>query len=206
MPFVAAPNIIQLEFRYTLFGQQCENRVMIDNLAPVDAAAVEATAILGWDWWETTYAARITSQCTLAAVVATDMSASDGPQSTYAPDATTHGTGSGSAMPNEVSVCVSLRTGSRGRSARGRWFVAGIPNNQLSDANHIESSYATSLVSNLQTLVNSIATAGQMLVIVSYFHDGVARVGGPVYYEVTGPAIVDLVVDSQRRRKPGVGA
>lgn len=205
MPFVAAPNIIEVEFRYTLFGQQCENRIMVDNLAAVDAAACEAAAILAWNWWETSYAANITSGCALREVVATDLTASDGAQFTYAPDTTTAGTGSGSAMPNEVSLCVSLRTASRGRSARGRWFVAGIPNTQMANANNIETSYGSAVTSDISTLLAAFATAGQQVVIVSYISGGDPRPGGPVYYPVESCLIVDTVVDSQRRRKPGVG-
>lgn len=206
MAFVPAPNIIMVEFRYTLFGQQCENRIMIDNLAAVDEAACEAAAILCWDWWEASYAANITSGCALREVVATDLTASDGPQFTYAPDTTTAGTGSGSAMPNEVSLCISLRTSSRGRSARGRWFVAGIPNTQMANANNVETSYASAVVSDMQTLINAIETAGQALVIVSYITNNAPRVGGPVYYPVDNALVVDTVVDSQRKRKPGVGS
>lgn len=206
MPFVSAPNIIQTEFRYTLFGQQTENRIMVDNLAAVDAAACEAVATLCWDWWELTYSPLITANCTLREVVATDETADDGPQFIYAPDTTTVGTGSGSALPNEVSLCLSLRSASRGRSARGRWYTAGIPNNIMADANNVNSTYASAIVSAMQTLINSIAASDRALVIVSYEHNKVPRPGGPVYYTVEACTLVDTVVDSQRRRKPGVGS
>jgi len=206
MAFVAAPNVIMVEWRYTLFGQQCENRMMVDHLAAVDAAACEAAAIAAWNWWETTFAPHITSGCTLREVVATDLTAIDGPQFIYAPDTTTTGTGSGSAMPNETSVCLSLRTASRGRSARGRFYVAGVPNNIMADANNINSTYAGNIVSALQTYVNDVATGGEAVVIVSYVSEGAPRPGGPVYYVVESVTLVDTVVDSQRRRKPGVGS
>lgn len=206
MAFVPAPNIIMIEWRYTLFAQQCENRVMIDHLAAVDAAACEAAAIAAWNWWENTLSPHITSGCALREVVATDMGDINGAQFTYAPDTTTVGTGSGSAMPNEVSVCLSLRTASRGRSARGRFYVAGVPNNIMADANNINSTYANFLVAALQTYVNDVAAGGEAVVIVSYISEGIPRVGGPVYFPVESVTLVDTVVDSQRRRKPGVGS
>lgn len=206
MPFVPAPNIIEVEFRYILFAQHCENRIMIDNLAAVDATALEDTAILCWNWWETSYAANITSQVLLVEVVATDLTVADGGQFTYAPDTTTTGTGSASAMPNEVSVCISLRSTSRGRSARGRWYVAGVPNNQMATANEIEPTYQSALAADMNTLIAAIDTAGQKFVIVSYVTAGAPRVGGPVYYVVENALIIDRIVDSMRRRKPGVGS
>lgn len=206
MPFVPAPNIIELEFRYTINAQQCENRVMVDNLAAVDAAACEATAILGWNWWETSMAPETSEHVLLREVVATDLTTDSGPQFTYAPDATTTGTITGAAMPNECALCVSLRSSSRGRSARGRWFMAGIAREAMADDNNVNSGFATSVASVLATLVSNIETAGQALVIVSYVHDGVPRVGGPVYFPVTSVLVLDTVIDSQRRRKPGVGS
>lgn len=205
MPFVAAPNIIEMEFRYLLFGQKCENRIMVDNLGPVDATDLQQVATIGWNWWELEYAPLITSQLTLASVVTTDLSAIDGGQYTYAPDTTTTGTGGSSAMPNETSLCLSLRTGNRGRSARGRWFMAGIPNDQMATANNVEVSYANAASLALSTLNNNIDDSGRLDVVVSFITAGAPRVGGPVYYPITSVLVVDTIVDSQRRRKPGVG-
>jgi len=205
MPFVAAPNIIMTEFRYTLNAQQCENRVMIDNLAAVDAAALEATAILAWNWWEAHLAPQTSEHCLLREVVCTDLTTDSGGQFTYAPDSTTTGTITGAAMPNECSVCVSLRSASRGRSARGRFFTAGVPREAMTDDNHINNGYAGALASALGNLITQVAAAGQAVVIVSYFHDNAPRVGGPVYFPLTTALVVDTVIDSQRKRKPGVG-
>jgi hypothetical protein len=206
MPFVPAPNIIQAEMRCTRDGQKIENRVMIDNLAVVDAGSLLEVATLVWDWWELTYAPLLPTTVTLNEVVTTDMSAIDGPQFTYAPDATTTGGIDGASLPNEVSLCVSLRSGNRGRSARGRFFFVGIPNTAMANTNNVSPTFAGNAASALQTLVNSIDTSGRLLVIVSYVSEGVPRVGGPVYYPVLSAVVVDTIVDSQRRRKPGVGA
>jgi len=41
--------------------------------------------------------------------------------------------------------------------------------------------------------------------VVSYISNKVPRPGGPVYFPVVSFQYEDLVVDSMRRRKPGVG-
>lgn len=205
MPFVPAPNIMMVEFLYTLNAQQCENRIMVDNLAAVTPSDLEDIAILAWNWWELTYAPEISSHCLLRGVQATDLTTDTGGQFLYAPDTTTTGGITGVAMPNEVSLCISLRSASRGRSARGRWFLAGLPRDGMGDDNQVSPGYASSLVTAMQGLINQISTAGKAVVIVSYRHDNVVRPGGPVFFPVVSASIVDQVVDSQRRRKPGVG-
>jgi len=205
MPFVAAPNIIEVEWLYTLNAQKCENRLMFDNFAVADSARLEDVAVACWNWWEETYSPEISEHCTLRGVQATDLSTIDGAQFLYAPDSTTTGGISGAAMPNEVSLCVSLRTGNRGRSARGRWFLAGLPREAMDDDNNVNSGYATSVAATFPTLFTAVHTIGPDAVIVSYISENAPRVGGPVYFTISDAVILDTLVDSQRRRKPGVG-
>lgn len=205
MPFIPAPNIIETEFRYNIEGQKCENRVMVDALGPVTPALLESTAILAWNWWELHYGANVGSNVHLVEVLCTDLTTDTGAQFTYAPDTTTTGA-KPAPLPNEVAFCISLRSGSRGRSARGRWFAVSLSGNDRSDPNTLTGAYVSDLVAAMTLLINDLNTAGTPLVIVSYRHAGVIRPGGPVYFPVTSALAVDNIVDSQRRRKPGVGS
>lgn len=205
MPFVPVINTMMVEIRYTLFGQHIENRIMVDNGTTVDAAALEAVAIDVWNWAEATLLPDLSDELLLNAVVATDLSASDGPQFTYAPDATTNGSVTGSMLPNEVAFCVSLHSTSRGRSARGRMFIPAIPVSSTSDANNLSTVAAGALVSDVQELLNTLTTGTRLPIIVSYISDGAPRVGGPVKYPIVSAVATDTLLDSQKRRKPGVG-
>jgi hypothetical protein len=162
-------------------------------------------AVFAWDWWELTYSANIVTAVNLREVVVTYMGDENGDQYTYAPDTTTTGTVSVTAMPNETSLCISLRSGLRGRSARGRWFMFGIPTTAMADANNVSGAYAAAAVGALQTLINDVTTGGNLPVIVSYVTNKAPRPGGPVYFTIETALLVDTIVDSQRRRKPGVG-
>jgi hypothetical protein len=204
MPFVAAPNIIQLEIRMTMDNQAIENRFMVDNLAEPDAAALQAAAIAAWDWWEGQLGPFLSSQVALREVLATDMGAIDGAQYTYAPDTTTTGGVSGAVLPNETALCVSLRTGNRGRSARGRMYVPGIPDAARDGPNTVSTTFAGNIIAAFDALLVAFPST-QPLVIVSYISEGVPRPGGPVYYVVTTPVLTDRILDSMRSRKPGVG-
>lgn len=206
MAFVPAPNIIMAEVRYTLSGQQIENRIMVNNGGTVDAADLEAVAIAVWDWAETSYIGSLSDDILLVSVVTTDLTTAEAGQYTYAPDTTTGGTETGDTLPNECALCISLRTGSRGRSARGRWYVPAIPVNFMENANNVTAVFGGQMVTALQTLINDLTEGTRVPTIVSYVTNGAPRVGGPVYFTITTASLTDTVIDSQRRRKPGVGS
>jgi len=205
MAFVAAPNIVQVEWRYTMFGQQCENRLMINNFAPPTQADLDGYALRGWTWWVDTYSAHIADSVNLREVKTTDMGLQNGSISVYAPSSTVFGQVLGGQLPNETSFCVTLNTSNRGRSARGRWFVAGVPDIYRQDANNITTVHAGEYVSALQVLINLLTSISKAAVIVSRVSNGAPRPGGPVYFIVDSASFSDTVLDSQRRRKPGVG-
>lgn len=205
MPFVPAPNIVEVEWRCLRNAQKVENRLMVDMLAVPTAVAMQDLAEVCWNWWQNNHAAKLPIGVNLREVVCTSQHAINAPQVTYAPSTTVTGTGTGAAQPNEVSLCVSLRTGARGRSARGRWYMLGITQSSMADDNNVSAAYASQCATSLQQLVNDINATGVVAVIVSYVSQKAPRPGGPVYFPITGTQVVDNVVDSQKRRKPGVG-
>jgi hypothetical protein len=204
MAFVPAPNIIQVEARAISDGQHVENRFMCHSPTTVDAAKLEDVAVAVWDWWENNYAGVLCSSVLLTEVVATDMSEQNGEQFTYAPDTTTVGTFGGAPLPNEVSLCISLRTSFRGRSARGRYYQLCVGEEGRGGTNIVSTTYAAASVAAGQALITALLGIAP-LTIVSYISNKVPRPGGPVYFDVDQAVLVDNVLDSMRSRKPGVG-
>jgi hypothetical protein len=204
MAFVPAPNIMMVELRATNAGQKIENRFMFNQMGPVTPSGLQDIATLAWNWWQNSYAEFLPSTVALVESVATDLTTLNGPQFTYAPASGVIGGNLTSPLPNEVSLAVSLRSTARGRSARGRFYVLAIPSGEMADANSVESLYASGLVSAAQTLINDSQDVAP-LTIVSYRTNNAPRPGGPVYFPVSSAVVVDLVVDSMKRRKPGVG-
>lgn len=205
MAFIPVPNVMSLEMRYTLGGSQIENRIMVGNLAPITAADLEAVAIQGWNWAESVLLPHLSSTLHLVETVATDLTTNESGQFTYAPDTTTNGGQSGACLPNECAFCISLHSAERGRSARGRMFLPAIPVAVMADSNHLDGTSAGILVSDVQSLINTLGSTTRKPVIVSYRHDKVLRPGGPVEFVITGAVATDTVIDSMKRRKPGVG-
>lgn len=206
MPFVPAPNIVQVEWRCTRDGQQIENRLMVNMLAEPTHNQLVALADEMWDWWENIHSAHLAIGVLLREVVVTYLGEENGLQFSFAPDATTTGALSGAALPNECSFCVSLRSGNRGRSARGRWYTLSVVLDQMVSENYLTSTAVGLFVADLDALISTIGTLGYLPVIVSYRTNNAPRVGGPVYFVITNATAVDAGVDSMRRRKPGVGS
>jgi hypothetical protein len=204
MAFVPAPNIVQAEVRATLAGQKIENRWMIDVLTAVTPTLVDDVANLVNVWAQDTYFDFLPDAVALVATVATDMSDANGAQVTIAPTGSFTGALGEEPMPNEVTFCISLHTASRGRSARGRSYMLATTKFTVT-GNDLSAGRADQYKGAIQTLIDRVAAAGWSLVIVSYIANGVPRPGGPVYFGVTTATYTDLVVDSQRGRKPGNG-
>lgn len=205
MPFVPAPNIVMVEVRALLAGQHVENRFMVDVLTAVTPTLVDDVANAVNVWAQGTYFDHLPAAVQLSEVVATDMSVAEGTQVTIAPTGTFVGALDTPAMPNEVTFCISLRSGSRGRSARGRAYVLAITRDAVTGNDYL-AARADQHVSDFQALIDAMTTAGWALVVVSYISGGAPRVGGPVYFPITTPLYTDLTVDSMRKRKPGVGS
>lgn len=204
MAFVPAPNIVEVEWRAIRFGQRIENRVMVDMLAVPNLGTMNTLADLVIDWLTAHYCHIIDASIAFTELVLTDQSTITGLQITR--DITgISGTFAGAPKPNAVSLCMSLRSGRRGRSARGRMYLLGLSQDMFLDANTVLSAFATQAIVGVQALVNALGTAGTPMVIVSYRSANAPRPGGPVYFVVEGVELVDNVVDSQKRRKPGVG-
>jgi len=204
MAFVPAPNIIMVEARAVSDGQKVENRFMCHSPTTVDADKLQDVAVAVWDWWELSYAGVLCSSVLLNEVVATDMSEQNGEQFTYAPDTTTVGTFGGAPLPNEVSLCISLRTAFRGRSARGRYYQLCVGEEGRGGTNIVSTTYAAASVAAGQALITALLGIAP-LTIVSYVSNKIPRPGGPVYFDVDQAVLVDNVLDSMRSRKPGVG-
>lgn len=205
MPFVAAPNIAMIEWRCSRNGQNIENRLMVDMLEEPTAGSLSPLSVLAWNWWENDHATLLSSEVNIREVVCTSLHTQNGPQVTYAPDSTTFGLVGGFELPNEVSLCVSLRSGARGRSARGRWYMLSLTDGQMAGTNDVTAAHATACAVSLTNLITTLTGAGLLPVVVSYRTNNAPRPGGPVYFPITTALVVDTIVDSMKRRKPGVG-
>lgn len=204
MPFVAVPNVVMVELRAQLDGQKIENRFNVRTPGAPNPTSVGAIATIVESWAVASYFPHLPDAVSLTEVVASDISVVGGVQITNVPaTAVTGGAGSG-ALPNEVSFAVSLRTGLRGRSFRGRAYVLALLGSFVV-ANRVNPVAIGQFTGAFNTLIGDLAAGGFELVIVSLRANNLPR-PTPISTQVTVAVSTDDIVDSMRRRKPGVGS
>lgn len=109
------------------------------------------------------------------------------------------------SVPNNVAIAVKRSSGLIGRSARGRVFVTGFPAAQVVNATQtIESALETTILTVLNGMRTAMDAVDWHEVIVSRVQAGVT-LPEAIVYTVTEYIIVDLVLDSMRRRLPKRG-
>lgn len=116
------------------------------------------------------------------------------------------GVHTGDALPNQVTFSVKKTSGLTGRSARGRTYWIGVPDNVLQSGNEnlLISNYASDVVSAMGAMRVAIASVGTWEpVLVSRFADSVKRDTG-VTFPWVGEDNVDQRVDTNRGRLPNV--
>lgn len=114
------------------------------------------------------------------------------------------GTGPGAiataGLPNSVTLSIKKESGRTGRSARGRWYVVGIPlGNLSSNENSFLSAEVTQWVAAVDEVRQDVQATQWAPVIVSRFTGGVARDFGVTFPWISSVA-VNVFVDTQRRR------
>jgi hypothetical protein len=193
-----------------LNGEKAENTLyFVFSAAPTEAELLAlGTAIASW--WGTHMAPLTPSTTILREVTCSDLSDAEGPQVTFVPATEVLGTMSTSASPNNVSLTVSFRTAMRGRSRRGRNYIAGLGISQIV-GNNVVSGYADAFVTAYLALLPVAEALSCVWSVASRFSGVNPATGKPIPRTtgVTTPiitaVIVDFVVDSQRRRLPGRG-
>lgn len=212
MPFVPVPGTAQVEAIYLLDGQICENvnyyfkdsAVTATDLATLLAAHNNAIQdhLLG----------ALDGACSLERVVGRMIDTADGIVGIDVTGLPATGTSGDEPEPNNVTACVSLRTGRAGRSFRGRNYIVGLPD-AATTGNTLTPTFRSIVLGYYDQLLALQADIGWQLVVVSRFSgftivDGkkvpTPRVEG-IATAVTAAIFVDNTVDSQRRRLPGRG-
>lgn len=203
MPFVPVPNTAQINIVYALDGQEIENVVyytktttpILEDLAALtdEVRAYIVSSLLP----------ALSSAIQLVRVVGVLLDVVDGFTVTNTTGLPASGGDSGDVLPNNVALCISVRTANRGRSFRGRNYIPGIAKTHTADS-EFTTSAVTGLVGIWEGLTALAGDAGWTRTVVSRFSGHAPRTTG-IATPVTAVFAVDNVVDSQRRRLPGRG-
>jgi len=203
MPFIPAPNVGQFNLLFSLDGQTVENVFHSRFASAPDVTTLGLVGLAYKDWWVDNMAPILSPDISLVQVVAVDLTTDSGATATVITDLPHAGSNGESAVPNNVALCVSLRTANRGRSFRGRSYVAGLGESSVT-VSRVNTILVGQIVSAYNELITTLQGIDAPLVVVSKFHDRAARTEA-VSTAVETALCIDNVVDSQRRRLPGRG-
>lgn len=204
MEFVPSPGIAQCSLRYLMDQQRLENTLYFD-LDPT-ATPEEFTTLNEelWDWWAAEMRPLLAPQIALQEIYTVDLTTETSPAYTFVGSGgPLAGTAAGASLPANVAACVSFRTSGRGRSSRGRNYIAGLVEADVT-MNTIDPTWAASLVAAYQALLDGVAITNGLWVVLSRVSEGSPRASG-LAQPINAVVMTDRTVDSQRRRLPGRG-
>jgi hypothetical protein len=202
-PFIPVPGVLQANVRYVLEGQQIENVLCFRyDGTPFGTAATTIWGILNTSWWPS-LRAQISTECVNTETYMVDLSDEAGPVASFGPFTNPAGAASGPPVPLNAALCITHRTANRGRSYRGRTFIAGIAKS-IQFGSYLTQSAVDAMAASFIDLGSDALTADVPFVVVSRHHNKAPRVTG-IDTVVTLSVARDNVLDSQRRRTPGRG-
>jgi len=203
MPFVPVPSTVAVHQRGTLHGQLIENVHAFEALGG-GVVSVSDVATAAHDAWKAFIMPQLSSDYALRETYAVSLESDDGETSEASTVPQPVGGQPDPSVPGNVTMCLSLRTAFRGRSARGRQYISGLAVSAY-DGNQWIQVAADNILSAFGDYKAQVETAtNTRLVVVSRVQDGSPLVQGRTY-AVTNVVLTDLFIDSQRRRLSGRG-
>lgn len=204
MAFIPVAGVLEAEIRMSLDDQLVENTLYFKPTPDSEAGTPIALAADLLVWWTVSMAPALSDNTFLREIYVTDLTtATSGAATQPAPAPAPHGGRTGAPSPNNVSLAVSFRTAQRGRSFRGRNYIAGI-NEPDTEWNQISATLEGLILAGYNELLSAPFSTDWQWGVVSRFANKAPRAAG-VFTPITAVTIVDRTIDSQRRRLPSRG-
>lgn len=203
MPFQPAPSIASVVIAGVMDGQLVELTSSWFASGGISEASLQALTDGVSGWFAGTVLPLLSRDVSGGTVRAVDETTATGPV------AQTGFTGVGGvdqeSAPNNVAACISFRTAQRGRSARGRNFVMGIPNSLIT-LNTLDAGFMGDIQTAYELLIGAGAfVSGWQWVVLSRVTGGVPRANG-IGIPITSVSFTTNKVRSMRSREVGHGA
>lgn len=205
MALPAAEGVTKAVLNFTWDQQLCANVMHFVEVGGVQAPDPQELAERLALWWEASVKVAVAQSVSLVSVSATDLSSDAEPGVIVTTGLPESGSVGQVSLPNNVSCVMSLRTGLRGRSFRGRIYHVGLAEGMVVD-NRVSTVPLADLVGAYGLLTNLAGGGGEpvhQIAVLSYFANNALR-SSPVATPVTS-VTSDGIIDSQRRRLPGRG-
>jgi len=204
MAFIPTVDTVRCALNFTIGSQNGVNTLWFKKSSSIVSAdlAIIATDLVSW--WDTYGDPCVVPACTLNSIDVVDQNTSSSPSLSHLISPAIAGTATGYAAPLNSTVVVSHRTLNRGRSSRGRFYLYGMSEADTNNDGVTLTSALQGLLAVLFANLNSfVSPDGFSHVVVSKQLDKVTRSAG--YAQAVTSYIIDLALDSQRRRLQGRG-
>jgi len=203
MAFIPATWIVEAAMKYILGGQEIRNIIHIDPHESPSTSLLTDAANLVNDWAIAELLPLLSQDLALYEVGTKDLSIETGAVSAAVNVPAEAGQVAADSLPNNVALVVTLPTLLTGRSYRGRFYIPGLPETQISN-NTAGLLWAADLVDAFVSLIADLNAVGWDLVITSYFTGGAPRASA--VSTIVSNVVLNLITDSQRRRLPQRGS
>ena len=210
MPHIPVVNVALAEVRQLLDGQNIENTLYFRRQAAVwEPGSLAGLANMVADWFADEMLPLLSVSLQLVEVFVTDLTTATSGVASYAVGMPIAGGAATESEANSIAACISLRTAKRGRANRGRNYIAGIPNTEVTH-NTLSGGLMTNLVAAYNTLrANADVMEFEQVVVSRYSGFTIVnnkkkptpRVTGLIE-PVTNATFTDSTVDSLRTRLP----
>ena len=201
MAFIPVPNIAEVFVEHSLNGKPGVGWVVHYETTGASWNAADLTELCALlaAWWNIEMKSTVTAQVILQRIRARDLTTANSPIVEYTTGMPIIGTGTGSSEPGNVSFSLKKNTGIAGRSYRGRIYMMG-----MSDTN-VTGNLLNATVANLWVaawteallLVGSVQSYG--MVVASRYANNAPRVSG-ISTPVISISYADLRIDTRRDR------
>lgn len=202
MAFQIVPNAALATVRGTLLGEQVVNTLGFGLTTPGTVTAAQLSALgAGLEaFWTGTMTAELPQDYVYQDILLRVLDVENGPVGDQSGLSGETGQLVGAVLPANVTFVVSFRTGLGGATNRGRNYVCGLLESEVT-GNSLSVARATALRAAYQAMVGAGTVAnGWIWSVISRKPDPVTGYGRAV--PITSAHITDARVDTQRRRLP----
>jgi len=204
MAFIPTPNCVRSSLVGVVSSQLAVNTLWFQGLGPADASALSDLNDALIDWYTGSILPLLSNGFALDAVNSIAQDTSFAPSVSTTGGLPAVGAVNSATQAPQVAGVVSFRTPNRGRSARGRIYLPGVPENALDTPGTMNSTFRAAVVSAFDALNGVVGALNYSHVVVSHFTNHLPRTAGFPQPVIT--YLMDAPLDTQRRRTVGRGA
>lgn len=198
MAFVPFTNTAKAVIAYGIGTLPNMTNTLYFDLAGFDTIDMANLAAAVQAWFCDNVLPHLSDKTAYKSVTVYDMRASDGEVVVEESRSGELGTALGDASAPSNCVVITLRTNARGRSGRGRNYVAGISEGVIS-SRVLDATFTANIAAAYDSLVTGLPALSWVLVVASRQSNNVPLATG-VTRVVTDAEVRNLVTGSQRRR------